>query len=440
MVVQGAELGHGDLACDLAALLDERDIVRGAGGYVSSDITERLRLVRGDGREHGDVDRDALRTVRRRRDELRRRLGATVAPLRRRPTGDRAAEDGVAEDRAGLVLALAYPDRLAQARGDGRFRLRNGTGASLPAGDPLVGEQYLAVADLDAAPSRDRTGGGGDEPRIRLAAGLDEADVVAAAGAAIETRSLVHWDTRRDDVRRRRERRVGAIVLAAAEEPAEPGDETRAVLLDRVRATRLGVLRWTAAARTLQGQVAFLRAADGPAGGDDWPHLSDDALLAALDDWLAPHLAGARGRPDLEALDVHALLRAHLGHHRVAAVQRLLPRTITVASGRAVAIDYGDAGPSISVRAQELYGTTTHPTIADGRVPLVVHLLSPAGRPIQVTADLPGFWAGSWGEVRKDMAGRYPKHDWPIDPATATPHTGRRRGGADGPRRGSGRG
>jgi ATP-dependent helicase HrpB len=310
------------------------------------------------------------------------------------------------------VLGLAYPDRLAQARGGARFRLRNGAGAWVPAADPLAGEQFLAVAEIDA---------GRGDGRIRLAAGLDPADIDAVAEDA-EDSVTVTWDAGRDDLRAKVERRLGSIVLSATDGPAPPGPVTARALVGRVRSTRLGALRWTDRARALQERAAFARRTFG----DTWPDLSDAALLATLDDWLAPLLHHATGRADIEALDMTAALRSRLGHQLVRRLDEVAPTTLPVAGGRRVAVDYSGGQPVMAVRVQDLFGTATHPTVADGRVPVVLQLLSPGGRPVQVTADLPGFWAGTWAAVRKDMAGRYPKHAWPVDPLAAQPPRRRR--------------
>jgi ATP-dependent helicase HrpB len=191
------------------------------------------------------------------------------------------------------------------------------------------------------------------------------------------------------------------------------GPETTAALLERVRTAGLATLPWTDAARALQARAVF---AAGRREG--WPDLSDGALLAGLDDWLAPLLGGARSRRDLDRVDVLTALRARLGYPWLGDLDTVAPRTVRLAGGREVVIAYADGTPSIATRAQDLYGTTVHPTVDQDRVPIVVHVLSPAGRPVQVTADLPGFWTGSWAEVRKEMAGRYPKHRWPVDPSS----------------------
>jgi ATP-dependent helicase HrpB len=219
----------------------------------------------------------------------------------------------------------------------------------------------------------------------------------------------------RDDLRAKVERRLDNLVVGETEGPAPPGPATVAALAARVRATKLAVLGWTDAARTLQARAMFARHAgtrEGSAG--EWPDVSDEGLLAALDEWLTPLLGKASGRADLEALDMALVLRRRLGQ-RVADLDRVAPAAITFARGRQVPVDYRGDRPAAAIRVQDAFGTTTHPTVAG--VPVVLSLLSPAGRPIQVTSDLPGFWTGSWADVRKEMAGRYPKHPWPADPA-----------------------
>ncbi|MFN8040429.1 MAG: ATP-dependent helicase HrpB [Acidimicrobiales bacterium] len=405
--------GRRALACVLAALLDERDVLRGHPDEVPTDVADRLAVVLGDRRDPR-ADRGAVAGVRRRAGDLGRRVGLPS------PRQVLDAASGVVGD-AGPLLALAYPDRLAQARGNGRFRLRHGTGAWLAASDPLHDAAFLVVASL--AGGRAAASGRADH-RILVAAALDEADLVAAAGDHLAVVERLGWDDGRDDLRVRRERTIDRLVLATTEGPAEPGPATTAALVDRVRRHGLDELAPAGAARALQARAAFARRVLG----DDWPAVDDDALLADLDDWLAPRLLTATRRADLRRVDLTAVVRERLGHHRVAELDRLVPTTLTTRAGRTAAIDYAGDRPTAAVRVQDLFGTTTHPTVAGGRVPIVLHLLSPAQRPIQVTADLPGFWAGSWTEVRKDMAGRYPKHDWPTDPSTASPPS--RRGGA----------
>ena len=269
---------------------------------------------------------------------------------------------------------------------------------------------FVVAADLD---------GKRDGARIRLGAALDADDVLALFGDEVrEHRSLV-WDRDRDDLVERVARTLDRLDLGTITRRPTAGEATTAALVDRVKATKLGVLPPSAAAESLRARVAFLRRHLG----DPWPDLSDRALLARLTTWLAPFLAGATGRADLEALDVATALRSTLlpaGAGRE--LDRLAPADLVLPSGRRVPIDYdADGGPAARVRVQQLFGVTEHPTVLDGRVPVVLHLLSPADRPVQVTADLPGFWSGSWAEVRKAMAGRYPKHPWPEDPRSFSP-------------------
>ena len=432
MVVGAVAAGGGGTACALAALLEERDVLRGRPDDIETDVVARLRLLVDRDARHPQADGPAVAAARRRATDLARRVGV--------PAPDRM--DSI---EPGPLLALAYPDRIAQARGGARFRLRGGGGAWLPADDPLAGEAFLVVADLDAA-GRGSAAAGRDS-RIRLAAGLDGADieaVAAATGATVERVATLSWDPARDDLRARTEHRLDNLVLRETEGPAEPGPPTTTALLTRARATRLAVLGWTPAARALQSRAAFAArrtatdpSGDGPGvtaaepermthrkGGQTaqapaaWPDLTDAGLLATVDGWLVPLLHKASGRADLEALDMTGVLRRLLGH-RVADLDRVAPAVITLAGGRKVPVDYRGERPAAEVRVQDAFGTTTHPTV--GGVPVVLSLLSPAGRPIQVTADLPGFWSGSWSEVRKDMAGRYPKHPWPADPANALP-------------------
>lgn len=405
LVVEGVDLGSGPTAAALAAVLDERDLFGGRRDERPSDVGERLTALDRERPAHPLADRDRVAAVRRRARDIARRADAGSGP--------------VDPHAAGRLLAVAYPDRIAQARGNGRFRLRAGGGGWLPAEDPLAAAPFLAVADLESG-----TGDG----RIRTAAALDAHDVRSLLVDHVQAVTTVAWDEARDDLRRRTETRAGALVLATTDEPAEPGEATVDALLDRVRATGGAALRWTDGARELQARLRFLASLEP----DRWPDVSDEALLDDLDRRLAPYLVGATGRRDLEAVDLTVVLRAGLAHADGRDLDRLAPRAVPLPSGRDLPVRYGvgdGPGPTAAVRVQELYGTTVHPTVAGGRVPVVLHLLSPARRPVQITADLPGFWAGSWREVRKEMAGRYPKHDWPDDPAAAPPPERRRRRG-----------
>jgi ATP-dependent helicase HrpB len=417
----------------LAALLSERDIYprgSGPGRRPGADVEERLRRLERDAAPAGPgdrvggvvaeasagprgagpgVDRAALLTVRQRAEEL----------LRRTPAG--APAEG--PEAAGPLLAEAYPDRLAQSRGGGRFRLRGGQGAFLAEDDGLAGVAWLVAAEVEAGDGRS----GRADGRIRLAAALDRDDVERAGGHAVTTQLRVEWDEAAGDVRAVRERVLGALVLESARASAEPGAATTAALVSRAVSTRLAGLAWTPADRRLQARVAWARQRLADAG-PEWPDLSDEALVAGAESWLPALLAGARGAADLRALRAKSVLDWLLGPSR-GALDRLVPDHLDL-GGRPRTIHY-DEHPRVAIRVQDLYGVTVHPAIGGGRVPLTLELLSPAGRPLQVTADLPGFWAGSWREVRRAMAGRYPKHAWPEDPTRAAPPA--RRGPGTGP-------
>ena len=270
----------------------------------------------------------------------------------------------------------------------------------------MAGEPFVVAADLD---------GKRDKARIRLAAAIDADEVIAAFGPDIAEQRSIRWNTERNDLVETVERRLGAIQLGQQTGRPAPGEETTAALLDRVAMTELNVLGWSDAAASLRERVEFLHREVG----DPWPDWSVATLVTTLDVWLAPYLPGATGRRDLEGLDLSTVLRSQLPWPAGSELDDLAPARLDLPTGRTAPIDYSGEQPTAAARVQDLFGITEHPT-AGGR-PIRLQLLSPADRPIQVTADLPGFWAGSWSEVRKDMAGRYPKHQWPDDPAGAVP-------------------
>jgi ATP-dependent helicase HrpB len=389
------------LACLLAALVDERDVLRGRSDDLPADIAIRVRLVAGTGvddRFAGDqADRWAVERLRDRAADIAKRSGIGF---------DRDDLRAVDADDSGATLLLAFPDRLAGRRRAGQFQLRTGSGAWLPDTDPLAAEDFVVAADLDG--KRDRA-------RIRLGAAIDADDVVSVFGDELDETRTLTWVSNRDDLVENVERRLGSIRLGIQSRPPPPGDATVAALVQRVRTTKLAVLGWTAAAVRLRERVEFLH----HTVGEPWPDWSVVTLVRTLDSWLAPYLTGATGRRDLEALDVATILRSQLPWSVGAELDGIAPLRLELPTGRAVPIDYSADSPRASVRVQDLFGVTLHPAV--GNTPIVLTLLSPADRPIQVTSDLPGFWAGSWTEVRKEMAGRYPKHRWPTDPATAPP-------------------
>jgi len=402
MVIDSAALNQQPLACLIAALLDDRDILRGRADDLPADLALRLRVATGAER-HERADRSAVHRLIQRARDIANRVGATLDL------------DGIDPDRAGEVLLLAYPDRLAVRRSQpGQFQLRTGSGAWVAKDDPLAHEAFVVAANVDGA--RKST-------RLRLAAGIDAEHVASTLGDLVETRHALVWDKDRGDLVEKIERRLGNMRLDERVRRPGPGPETTAALIERVRVTRLAPLQWSPQAGQLRRRIVFLhrsstdaRDRDRPGG---WPDWSDAGLVRTLDEWLAPYLDGMTGMADVASLDLAMVLRAGLPWPLGSRLDELAPTHLELASGRSVPLDYSGEQPSAAVRVQDLFGTREHPTAAG--VPVLLHLLSPADRPIQITADLPGFWAGSWAEVRKEMAGRYPKHQWPADPASAAP-------------------
>jgi ATP-dependent helicase HrpB len=417
----GAPAAARRTAALLAALVSERDIFRRDGdhGPYTTDAATRLAVLTGSPADTpAGVDRGAVSTVRRRAGELTRRVSPAGRPPSTAASPDSHPGRGGSGPDPGSLLVEAYPDRIAQRRGPGRYRLRHGAGANLPEHDPLQAAEWLVVAELEGPAG---TSGRADG-RIRLAAALERSDIERIGGRAVITEETLEWDDRLDDLRVATRKRLDSLDLGSWSGPAQPGPATTAALVARAVQERLAGLRWTPSNRSLQTRAGWARRALG----EDWPDLSDAALAAQADQWLAPLLRGATGRAGLARVDPSVPLRAALGE-RLAQLDRLLPPTLKLPGGRSAPIDYRDDAPRAAVRVQELFGTTIHPSVAAGRVPITLELLSPAGRPIQITADLPGFWAGSWRQVRKEMATRYPKHSWPEDPSTATPPPPRRR-------------
>jgi ATP-dependent helicase HrpB len=307
------------------------------------------------------------------------------------------------------LLASAYPDRIAMSRGKrGEFLMANGRAAALEAHDPLAGEPYLAIGEI---------AGRAASARILLAAALTPDDIERIAGSSIETADELSFDRASATLRSRRRRRLGALILAE-QTLAVPRNETAALALAR-GVLSLGVARlpWSKALKQRRDRVMFLRRAEGEA----WPDLSDEALVADPG-WLAPFLVGKTGLDEIGADDLASALDAALPWELARRLNDEAPTHFQAPTGTSAPIDYeAEGGPAIALRVQELFGLNEHPSLAGGRIPLTFHLLSPANRPIQITRDLPGFWRGSWAAVRSDLRGRYPRHFWPEDPATAAP-------------------
>jgi len=397
MLIVGVARGLGATACSLAALLEERDLLRRDPATRDADLRSRLRAVGGsEGAGDPRIDRERLRRVRERSAQWRSALGV--------------ANSAVDDDAAGALLSLAYPDRIARRRataGD-RYILRTGAGVRLDDPGSLAGTPFLAVAETD---------GQRPEARVYLAAPLALDEIERSFASQIVREDVVEWQPSNGVLTARVRERLGALVLREAP-TRDTDDEVVARTLLSAIVREDGVrLSWSASAMRLRERVAFLRATDA-----SWPDWSDAALLASLDAWLLPHLIGLRRRGEVEQLDLASLLLSQLSFERRRLLDRLAPAHVVVPTGSHLPVDYSDpSAPVLAVRLQEMFGQTDTPRIADGRVPLTLHLLSPAGRPLQVTRDLAGFWRSSYVEVRKEMRGRYPKHEWPEDPLAAAP-------------------
>ncbi|MDX8466456.1 ATP-dependent helicase HrpB [Mesorhizobium sp. VK23B] len=380
MVAEAARAGHALEAATLAVLLTER----GLGGD-SADLERRQLRFRGERSPRANAAR-----------QLAERLA--------KQAGGGRADTPVA---AGALLIHAWPDRVARARGErGRFVLANGSGAMVDAADPLAGETWLVVADLQ---------GKAQNARITAAAPVDEADIRAALADRIETKRETSFDRERRAVRVRETARLGAITLAERMLPAPSGADADRAILDALREHGLSLLDWGKEAETLRQRLGWLNRGLGA----PWPDVSDQALLDRLDDWLLPFLSGAASFSAISSGTLSAGLASLVPHDLQRKVDTLAPTHFDAPSGSHVPIRYDGEWPVLAIRVQELFGLDRHPAIASGTVPLTLELLSPAHRPIQTTRDLPGFWRGSWADVRTDMRGRYPKHVWPENPLLA---------------------
>ncbi|WP_110969022.1 ATP-dependent helicase HrpB [Pseudomonas huaxiensis] len=401
LLLRGQDLGLTVMACDVAALLGERDILRGAG----ADLHSRLSLLSGETRANrggqGGVQR-ARQLSRQYRGFLRNKPGAAVAD----PDHPRWL---------GALLALAYPDRVAQQRraGGAEYRLANGRAAQFGEADALMKEPWLVVADLGSRQ-------GQREERIYLAAELDPAlfdDVLAEQVSVVEQ---LEWDEKENVLRAERQRKLGELVLSREPLTGLDADARARALLDLVRRKGLALLSWTPELRQWQARVALLRQLDLAAGGQsEWPDLSDEALLATLPEWLQPYLGKVTRLSHFAQLDLSSILRNLLPWPLPQRLDEWAPVHINVPSGSNIRIDYSEHPPVLAVRMQELFGLADTPRIAQGRQKVLLHLLSPARRPVQVTQDLANFWRSTYAEVKKDLKGRYPKHYWPDDPLVA---------------------
>jgi ATP-dependent helicase HrpB len=384
MLLRAAAEGAAALGAELAALLEARDPLRGQG----SDLALRLAALRRPGgpEELGPIRAEARRL---------RRLVCEAPGTGLTPGG---------------ALSLAYPDRIGQRRpgGTARYLLSGGKGAALPDEDALAGQPLLVAAELDGDPR---------EAAIRLALPVAEAEVRALHAERLREARVCEWSRRERAVVVRERLTLGALVLEDRPWAGAPAEAVAAALLEGVRELGLEALPWTPAARRFAARAEWARAHGAP----ELPDFSEAGLLGDLEGWLGPWVLGMTRAAELARVDLGRALEARVGRAERQRLDRLAPASITAPTGTPLPIDYAGAAPSVSVRLQEMFGVGRHPTVGADAVPLVIELLSPAQRPVQTTADLPGFWASSYADVRRDLRGRYPKHPWPEDPATAEP-------------------
>jgi ATP-dependent helicase HrpB len=390
MIVDSHRLGAGEEAAEIAAVLTER----GLGGD-SVDLDFRLDQFRRD----------------------RSQRASSARALAQRWAAQVAATEGASREAAspptGVMLAFAFPDRVARNRGNGSFVLANGRGAAVDQASALARVPYIAVAELTGTAANGR---------ILLAAPIAQTEIERHFAGQIETADEISFDRGAMALRARRKKTLHAITLSEAPMSLSPSAETARVLADGLIAAGLDRLPWSKPLKQWRDRVMFLRKAEGDALQSAWPDLSDDALAAQREAWLVPALYDKTALKELSAGDLSDALMTLLPWEFRARLEREAPTHFEAPTGTALAIDYeAEQGPTIAVRLQELFGLTTHPSIAKGAVPLVLELLSPAHRPVQVTRDLPGFWRGSYAAVRSDLRGRYPRHPWPEDPASAMP-------------------
>jgi ATP-dependent helicase HrpB len=398
MIVDSRRLGAGEAAAEIAAILTEH----GLGGD-SVDLDARLDQFR---RDRSQRASSARSLVQRWASQV---AAAEVAASSPSPQGGGERASIGEETTTGVMLAFAFPDRVAKNRGNGSFVLANGRGASIDQTSALARVPYIAVAELTGTAANGR---------ILLAAPIAQADIELRFADQIESTVEVTFDRGAMALRARHKRTLHAITLSEAPMALAPSAETARVFADGLVAAGLDKLPWSKPLKQWRDRVMFLRAAEG----EPWPDLSDAALAAARESWLVPALCDKTALKDFAAADLSGALMARLPWEQRARLDREAPTHFEAPTGTLLAIDYeAEQGPTIAVRLQELFGLNVHPSLAKGAVPLVLELLSPAHRPVQVTRDLPGFWRGSYAAVRSDLRGRYPRHPWPEDPANAMP-------------------
>ncbi|MEY3929255.1 MAG: ATP-dependent helicase HrpB [Cyanobacteriota bacterium] len=400
MLLRAQELGAERIGCALAALLSERDPLRAA--EAGCDLMRRIDWLATGGR---DPRRQQLRQL---QEQLRRQLDA-IAPANDTSTPEPTLRASTAMVAAELV-AHAYPERVALLRDgrDDRYLTRGGRGAQLPAGDPLLGSEALAIASLDGA---------GSDCRIQLALPLPRRSLEELVSSSGKLEPVVEWDQRQQRLRVERQLRLDALVLERRPWPDAPDEALLSARLEGLRSLGVEALPWDGPSRQLQQRLCLAHRHLG----EPWPDRSDEALQQDPMAWLADQLPAVRSRADLDRLDLQEALWSGLPWEFRPQLEQWLPPSLAIPSGRLARLDYSSGEPVLAAKLQELFGAADTPTVLQGRLRVTVHLLSPAGRPAAITQDLAGFWRGAYREVRRELRGRYPRHPWPEDPATATP-------------------
>lgn len=399
MIIKGKELRAGAEACDLAALLEERDVFAGTAD-ADINLVDRWHHLRGN-RGKSDVFRRRIAE----QSERLRKLAGTY-------------RDSGSEEHLGILLALAYPDRIGRRIPDRKhaFKLSGGSIGVLPSRSLLSREEFLAVAETD---------GGGSEVRIFLAAPIVKKNLESVFADIINEETEVRWNEKDERVVARQVSKLGSLILS--EHPVDAGDAGMAAMLEGIKSMGLSSLPWTKESLSLRQRLNWARTNTAEAA--DLPDVSDDALSARLDEWLAPHLHGIRSRADLSRLDMLLIMRSLLSQRALSLIDRIAPSHLPLPSGTRAALDYS-AGkhPVLAVRLQELFGSTETPRVARGTIPVLIHLLSPARRPLSVTQDLRSFWTDTYPSLRAQLRARYPKHVWPENPLNAQPTNKTKRG------------
>lgn len=394
MILRGEELGLGTMACDVAALLEERDILRGEH-RPDIDIASRwhaLKTGRGPATQRIETSSQRLQKV----------MGVSSS--------------GGNEQALGILVALAYPDRIARRRGanSNRYLMAGGTGAVLPEWSLLVREEFLAIAELDGADI---------EARVFLAAPLSREEIHRVFAKSMSEKHETVWNSAEEAVVSREVQMLGEMIVDEKRRQPE-GDDAVAAMIDGIRQLGLSSLPWSREAESLMNRSEWLRLERD----DDWPDLSNETLMTTIETWLAPFLWGITRRTHLANLDLSVVLRSLFAHTQLKDLERLAPEHLEAPTGSRIRLEYSpNSQPVMAVKLQEMFGQVDTPSICDGRTSVLVHLLSPAGRPLAVTQDLRSFWTNAYTDVRKQMRGRYPKHDWPENPLTAKPVRGAKR-------------